>query len=420
MTMDHPSKEITGKEGSELKGKRIVLGITGSVSAYKAADIARTLMRHGADVHAVMTPAAQQIIHPNLMEWATGNPVVTKLTGEVEHVKFTTGQERADLVIVAPATANTIGKIAVGVDDTTVTSYVSSALGAKIPIIIAPAMHDTMIKHPIIEDNVKRLREVGVIILPPTFSEGKAKLADEESILEAAISALTVKDMEGLKVLVTGGPTVAPIDPVRMVTNRSSGKMAVALAKVAARRGALVTLVYGPGSASPPNTFRTVGIETAEEMLNEVKRELSKGGYHMAISVAAVSDYIPKQVREGKISSKSPRLSIELKRSPKIIEVVKDISPKTFLMIFKAEHRLSTGELVRRARERMKEVRADMAVANDVGKEGIGFGSDRNEVTVVLRDGKVMPLANASKTDIAEQLLTLALQQIRGGGNRGH
>jgi len=417
--MDQPSKDIVGTEGSELSGKRIVLGITGSVSAYKAADIARALMRHGAEVHAVMTPGAQQIIHPYLMEWATGNPVVTRLTGQIEHVKFTTGPEKADLLIVAPATANTIGKIAAGIDDTPVTSYVSSALGAAVPIVVAPAMHDTMIKHPIIEDNIKRLREVGLTVLPPTLKEGKAKLEDVGSILEAAIVALTKKDLEGLNVLITGGPTVEPIDPVRVVTSRSSGKMAVALAKAAARRGARVTMVYGPGSASPPSTIRTVTVRTAEEMLREVKRELSSESYHMMIAAAAVSDYRPEKVRTRKISSKSPRLSIEMESTPKIIDAVKGISPSTFLIIFKAEERLSPKELVRRARERMQTAGADMAVVNDIGKEGIGFGSDRNEVTVIQKDGKVKPLSNALKADIAGQILSLALQQIRGKRNRG-
>jgi len=417
--MSQPSKDITGSEGSELRGKRIVLGITGSVSAYKAADIARALMRHGAEVYAVMTPAAQEIIHPNLMEWSTGNPVVTKLTGKVEHVKFTTGEAKADLVIVAPATANTIGKIAAGIDDTPVTSYVSSALGAAIPIVIAPAMHDTMIKHPIIQENMRRLRGVGVTILEPTPEEGKAKLTDVESILEAAIVALTRKDLEGLNVLVTGGPTVEPIDAVKVITNRSSGKMAVALAKVAARRGARVTLLYGPGSESPPNTVRTISVATAEDMLREVKRELSNGGYHLMIAAAAVSDYGPERVHTGKISSKNTRLSIELRSTPKTIDVVKSISPKTFLIIFKAEHGLSPEELLRRAKERMQTARADMAVVNDVGKEGIGFGSERNEVTVVQKDGRTEPLPNALKVEIADQILTLALQQIRGKTNRG-
>jgi phosphopantothenoylcysteine decarboxylase/phosphopantothenate--cysteine ligase len=417
--MAHPSKDIVGTDGSELERKRIVLGITGSASAYKAADIARAFMRHGADVHAVMTQGAQEIIHPNLMEWATGNPVVTKLTGKVEHVKFTTGQEKADLVIIAPATANTIGKIAAGIDDTPVTSYVSSALGAAIPIVIAPAMHDTMIKHPIIEGNINQLRKVGVTVLLPTLMEGKAKLADVESILEAVIMALAKRDLEGLNVLITGGPTVEPIDPVRAVTNRSSGKMAVALAKVAARRGAKVTLVYGPGSAPPPNSVRTVSVRTAEEMLREVKRELSGGGYHMMIAAAAVSDYRPKEVHTKKISSRNPRLTIELERTPKIIDIVKNVSAKTFLVIFKAEHAIPPGELVQRGRERMQTVKADMAVVNDVGREGIGFGSDSNEVMVIHKDGTTKLLRSATKLDIAEQLLTLALHQFRGKRNRG-
>ena len=412
--MEHPSADIIGSMGDELKGKRIVLGITGSVSCYRAPDIARSLMRHGAEVHAVMTPGSAKIIQPSLMEWATGNPVVTDLSGRIEHVEFTTGKRKADLILVAPATANTIGKIASGIDDTPVTSYVSSALGARIPILIAPAMHDTMLEHSIIQENIDRLRNAGVRILEPTVEEGKAKLADVTAILEAVISELTRKDMAGLQVLITGGPTVERIDPVRLITNRSSGKMSVSLAREARRRGAAVTLVYGPGSAEPPSGVRVVRVNTADEMLRSVEDELSTKGFDVVVACAAVSDYRPvNQARKKIPTSQRGRLTLELESTPKVVERVKTISPSTFLVIFKAEHNLSRTELIRRAVKRSKETKADLAVVNDVGREDIGFGSESNEVTVIDASGKKTDLRKAPKAEIAGKIMALVVAGMK-------
>lgn len=410
--MEHPSKDIVGTEGDELRGKRIVLGVTGSVSAYRAPDIARELMRHGAEVHSVMTSGARKIIHENLLEWATGNSVVTELTGKIEHVMFTTGPEKADLILVAPATANTIGKIASGIDDTPVTSYVSSALGAGIPILVAPAMHDTMLGHPIIHENLKKLERAGVHIVPPLMEEGKAKLAPVEAIVEEAVTLLSKKDMAGLKVLITGGPTEEPIDPVRVVTNRSSGKMAVAMAKASIRRGAEVVLVYGPGSAEPPAKANVVRVRSAQDMSKAVEAQLSKKKFDIIVAAAAVSDYYPAQASTGKISSKREKLTLELLRVPKIIERVKKVSSSTFLLIFKAEHSISEKELVRRATERGREVKADLVAANDVGKAGTGFGSEENKVVLVDPRGKSQVLPKARKIAIADKILDNVVERI--------
>jgi len=412
--MAHPSKDILGSKGAELRGRKIVIGITGSVSAYKAADIARELMRHGAEVHAVMTPGAQKVIHPNLMEWSTGNPVVTELTGRIEHVAFTTGAEKADLILIAPATANTIGKIAAGIDDTTVTSYISSALGAGIPVLVAPAMHDTMLTHPIIGENLKKLERAGVILIPPMMEEGKAKLASEEEITASVISHLSKKDMKGIKVLITGGPTVERVDPVRVLTNRSSGRMAVALAAASENRGADVTLVYGPGSAKPPRDVRVVNVQTAGEMSSHVKAELSKRKYDLMVAAAAVSDYRPSKPASRKTeSSKAERMTLDLVRTPKIIDSAKRLSPSTFLVIFKAEDSRNESRRVGRALSRLRESKADMAVVNYVGNSAIGFASEQNEVTVVDKAGKKVHLKKAPKTRIADQILTLALERLR-------
>lgn len=415
MSMEHPSKDITATDGAELSGKRIVLGVTGSVSAYRAADIARSLMRHGADVYPVMTPGAQKIIHPNLLEWATGNPVVTELTGKIEHVLFTAGREKADLILVAPATANSIGKIAAGIDDTPVTSYVSSALGAGIPIIIAPAMHDTMLTHPIIEENMKKLERAGISFATPVIEEGKAKLAPIEEIVEQVISRLSKKDMAGLKVLITGGPTVEPIDAVRVLTNRSSGKMANALAAASLRRGAEVAIVYGPGSAVPPGKAKVIRVGTVNEMLDAVEKELAGRKYDVVIAAAAASDYTPAEPVPGKISSSEERQTLLLKRSPKIIERVKELSPSSLLVIFKAEHSVSDEELLKRAASRGREVKAGLVVANDVGRVGVGFGSDENEVVIVYPQGKNLRLPKARKGALADRILDLLVERIHSG-----
>ena len=411
--MPHPSTDIKGKLGSELEGKKIVLGVTGSVSAYKAADIARDLMRHGADVHAVMTSGAQKVIHLNLLEWATGNPIVSELSGKIEHVEFTTGEGKADLILVAPATANTIGKMASGIDDTPVTSYASSALGAGIPILVAPAMHDTMLTHPIINQNIKKLEKAGVAFIPARTEEGKAKLATPEQITTMVISKLGEKDMKGLKVLITGGPTVEPIDLVRVITNRSSGKMAMAVAESARNRGAEVTLVYGPGVAPPPPLVNVVNVQTAEQMSREVTRELKRKKYDIMIAAAAVSDYRPSKRFSGKMGSESEKITLDLTKTHKIVDSVKKLSPSTFLAIFKAEGSPHESSRVKKAAARMKEMGADMAVVNYIGSSEFGLGSEMNEVTVVDAQGKRTKIRKAPKAKIAGEVLTLALQRIR-------
>ena len=413
--MSHPSKDIVGSDGKDLEGRRVVLCVTGSVSAYKAPDIARELMRHGAEVYPVLTGSAAKIIHPDLMQWATGNRVVQELTGAIEHVQFTTGPDKADLILVAPATANTIGKIASGVDDTPVTSYVSSALGAGIPILIAPAMHDTMLSHPIIQENVRRLKKEGVGFIEPKMEEGKAKLAGPAEVLAAVVSILSKKDLDEMRVIITGGPTAEPIDSTRVLTNRSSGKMAGALGRAAAARGAKVTMVLGPTSIDPPANVEVHRVETAKEMLETVRKELAAEKFDLMIAAAAVADFAPSKIVKGKISSSENReITLRLQRTSKIIDDVKKLSPNTFLVIFKAEHGLSAPALIKKAGERMKEADADMAVVNDISRKDIGFNSDENEVYVVDREGRTEHIRKESKTGIANRILNLALDRMKG------
>ena len=412
----HPSKDIVGTKGKELKDKRIVLCVTSSVAAVQCSEIARTLMRHGAEVFAVMSPMAQKIIHPYLMEWATGNAVVTELTGKIEHIALVGEHpKKADLVLVAPATANTISKIACGIDDTTVTSVVSTAFGSKIPIVIVPAMHESMYNHPILTENIKKLKALGVEFVGPRIEEGKAKIAETKEIANAVMRKLAVKqDFSGLRVLVTAGPTVEHIDPIRVITNRSSGKMGVAIVEEALDRGAEVTIVYGLGRATPPSETRVISVETTEQMREAVISELESKKYDVVIAVAAAADWTVKKPFSHKVSThKLHSLDLKLKPTKKIIDHVKKVSPKTFLVAFRAEYKLSNKGLIESAYERLLEANADLIIVNDVGKKGAGFGTETNEIFIVDREKKVVHIPLALKREVARRILDVVNEKIK-------
>jgi len=412
----HPSRDIMQTRGTELKEKRIVLCITGSVAAVQSPEIARQLMRHGADVFAVMSHMAQKIIHPYLVEWATGNPVVTELTGKIEHVALAGEHDKkADLILVAPATANTISKIASGIDDTTVTSVASTAFGSKIPIVIVPAMHESMYRHPILDENVKKLRALGIEFVGPRVEEGKAKIAETEEIVEAVIRKLSAsKDFAGKKILVTAGPTLEYIDPVRVITNKSSGLMGVEVAREALLRGAEVTLIYGPGTATPPDEARVVSVETTKEMYEAVVSELKSQKYDAVIATAAASDWALGKPFDYKVSTrKTSTLNVELETTPKIIDVVKKISPRAFLVPFKAEYNVSDKALIQNAFERLKEAKADLIVANDVARKGVGFKVETNEIFIVDNKRRVVHVPITTKREAAKNLLDAIAKRIK-------
>ena len=404
----HPSKDIVGTKGKKLKGKRIVLCITSSVAAVQCPEIARTLMRHGAEVFAVMSPMAQKIIHPYLMEWATGNAVTTELTGKIEHVALVGEHpKKADLVLVAPATANTISKIACGIDDTTVTSVVSTAFGSNTPIIIVPAMHESMYNHPILTENIKKLKVLGVEFIGPRIEEKKAKIAETKEIVDVIIRELAVKqDFSELRVLVTAGPTVEYIDPIRVVANRSSGKKGVAIVEEALNRGAEVILIYGLGKATPPPDARVISVETTEQMREAVVSELKSKKYDVAIGVAAAADWTVEKPYSHKVSTHNLHsLDLKLKPTEKIVNCVKKVSPNTFLVVFRAEYKLPKKELIESAYKRLLEADADLIVANDVSKKGVGFGTDTNEVFIVDGKKNVVHVPLAPKREVARKIL---------------
>src|SRR5919107_5790711 len=406
----HPSKDILGTQGSQLEGKKIILCITGSVAAYRAIDLARLLMRHHADVHAVMTEStASTLLNPEIMKWATGNEVVTKLTGNLEHI-ILADYGMSDLIIVYPCTANTLGKMAAGIDDTPVTSILSVALGSRIPIIVAPAMHEAMYENIFVQQSVSKLKE-HMVFIEPKMEGGKAKVADPEHILNATISVLSNKEaplllLSSKRVLVTAGSTIEYIDPIRVMTNLSSGKMGIAIAQEAQRMGATVTLVYGHGTLNPA-TGKLVHVNTGEEMYKAVVSELSTKRYDIAVMAAAVADFAPAKKSDKKIDTKLGKMELSLVATRKIIDEVKKNSKDTFLVAFKADYCVSESVLIEKAFRKLKECDADIIVANDLGRKGSEPGSDKNEVFIVDRDKKIVHLPPESKAQVARKLLEL-------------
>ena len=368
----HPSLDIVSASSTRLQGKKIVLCISGSVAAYKAIELARLFMRHGSSsVTCVASKAATRLIRPAYLKWATGNDVITGLTGDLEHIRLA-DYNRSDLVVVYPATANTLGRLANGMDDAPVSTVLTVALGSKTPIVICPAMHESMYGNPAVLRNIKFLSEArGVTFVGPQMIEGKAKAPEPEHVLDHIISKFGPKEspLRGRRVLLTAGPTTESIDPVRMITNRSSGKTGVALASELLAAGAKLTMVYGPGRENPPENAKKVQrVETSIQMRDAVRSALKKTKFDIVIMAAAVSDYIPARRHAAKIKSGLPEYTVRLKRTPKIISMARKMQPGALLVGFKAEADVSKASLVRSARSSMVKYGADIMVANDIGK----------------------------------------------------
>jgi len=380
-----------------LSGKLIVLAVTGSIAAVRTVDLARDLIRRGAAVHSVMSGAATEILHPHALEYASGNPVVTRITGRVEHVEFCGVGGRADLLLIAPATANTIGKIAWGIDDTPVTTYATTALGSGVPVVVVPAMHEAMYRHPAVMRNMEALRSMGVVVLDPRIEEEKAKIAESRTVVLEVERLLGPNDLAGRRVLVTGGATAERVDPIRILTNRASGKTGAEIALEARRRGAEVTLVHRGRLGLP---LKEVYVESAEDMLRAVLAELEGGGYDAIVAAAAVSDYTLDPSAD-KIKS-GGELVLRLRPTSKIIAAVRASHPEIKMVGFKAETFLSDEELIFRARESMEKNRLDIVVGNDVGKGGMG--TEDNRVLILSRSGGVAEVAG-KKREIAEAVV---------------
>jgi phosphopantothenoylcysteine decarboxylase / phosphopantothenate---cysteine ligase len=406
----YSSKDITGTDGREIEGKKIVLCITGSVAAYRSIDLARQLIRHGAEVYTVMSEAVgSTLLTPEMMKWATGNNVVTKITGDLEHIALA-DYNMSDLIVVYPCTANTIGKVANGINDTPVTSVLSVALGSRIPIIIAPAMHESMYENRLIQENIQRVEDQGVDFLQPTITEGKAKVVSPEQMLQSVITKFTNSTKSFFfekNILVTAGGTIEYIDPIRVITNLSSGKMGNLIAEEAIRLGANITLVYGHGTYSTkslPN-LNIVRVNTSNEMYDVVMSELSSKRYDVAILSAAVADFTPERKAIKKIRTSTGKFLLPLSPTQKIINHVKHMSKQTFLVGFKAEYNASDSNIIKGAYRKLKECKGDLIVANDVGRKNSAVGSESNEVFVIDRHRNILHLPPQNKMSIARKLL---------------
>ena len=377
---DTGSREIAGSDGSQLAGKRIVLCVSGSVAAYKAIELARLMIRRGADVRCVASPAAGRLLRPAYLRWATGNPVVTKLTGGMEHVALA-DYGKSDMIVVYPATANTLGRLANGMDDAPVSSVLTVGFGAGIPILLAPAMHSAMYGNPAVKRNVDFLKGRAELV-GPVMREGKARAAEPAEVLKRAMEKLCPpRFLRGKKALVVAGPTSEQIDPVRSVVSRSSGRTGVLVAGALCEAGASVSMVYGPGSEEPPAGVRVRRVVSASEMAAAVSAELRKK-CDIVVMAAAVSDYAPV-ARLSKIRSGAKGVSVRMRPTPKIIDSVKEKKPGAFLVGFKAEAGVSGSALERRARKKMRASKADMIVANDVSR----VSDDRSEALLVWPSG---------------------------------
>jgi phosphopantothenoylcysteine decarboxylase/phosphopantothenate--cysteine ligase len=399
---NHPSLDIVSSYGVELSGKKIVLCVAGSVAAYKAIELARLLMRHGADVKCVTSNAVTKLVQPDYFKWATGNKVITKLTGELEHIKLA-DYNQSDLIIVYPATANTLGKLANGIDDTPISTVLTVGFGSKIPILMCLAMHASMYENVAVKKNVEFLKNK-IEFLAPQQIEDKAKATEPEDVLDYVLKKFGLSSiLKNKKVLITAGPTIEHIDPVRIITNQSSGKTGVLLASELISAGAKVTLVYGHGSEKPPRGAKIIKISTSEEIFNVVKNEMGKK-FDIVIMAAAISDYIPEKPSKNKIKSAKNNIKINLKRTPKIINLIKKYQKNVFLVGFKAETNISKNNLITLAKKKMNESNADMIVANDIGSNRYKKNPESNEV-LIIDSNKVISSGWMKKEKIAKLII---------------
>ncbi len=404
----HPSDDIIGQSSHLLAGKRIVLALCGSVAVMKAVELARLLMRHGARVYPVMSRSAQRLVGPELVHWATGERPITRLTGRIEHVQLAGNvPDPVDLVLVAPATANTVGKIAHGIDDTPVTTFVTTAWGQGIPIVVVPAMHQSMYQHPLVIENLDRLQQRGLRVVLPTLAEGKAKFPDPNDLVEEVIRTLCVRPFwTGKRVVITVGRTEEPLDAVRVITNPSTGKMGMALAREAFRRGARVELILGESHEAVPYGVReVVRCRTADDMARAAERLLSEPA-DVVIAAAAVGDWKPRSPAQGKVpTSEKQSWKIDLVPTVKVVDRIREISPQSFLVQFRALVGTDFEAAQRDAMIRLQAKKADMIAFNDVGQPDQGFGAPTNRILIFRRDGVVTDTGLMKKSEVAIKIL---------------
>ena len=390
-----------------LKNKTVVLGVSGGIAAYKACDVVSRLKKLNANVHVIMTKGATEFVTPLTFQSLSQNYVVNDMfeepkTWDVEHISLA---KKADVFLIAPATANVIGKIANGICDDMLTTTVMATTGK---VLIAPAMNTNMYKNPILQRNINTLKELGYNFVNPESGRlacgdvGEGKLASPEVIVKAVVDLLNDnnKDLPGKKIMITAGPTVESIDPVRYLTNRSTGKMGYAIAKMAADRGADVTLVSGPTNITPPsNIKKLIKIQSAEDMYNAIIDNFEEN--QVIIKSAAVADYKPKTYSHKKIKKSNDDLVIELDRNKDIAYELGKIKKDKILVGFAAE----TNDLIENAKGKINKKNLDFIVANDLTEEGAGFGTDTNIVRIIDKEGNISKYPQMKKDEVANVIL---------------
>ena len=391
----------------------IVLCVTGSIAATETIKLAREFRRQGHSVKAFMTKEATKIIHPNALEFATGQEVVVELTGKIEHVKYS----QTDLILVAPATANTISKFAYKISDNPVNTLLITALGHDTPIVFVPSMHDSM--YDAVSENVEKLKQEGIKFVNPLIDEGKAKVPAIVDIVLESLRAINLDKVEkgmadeglskiaGKNVLISLGGTFEEIDPIRGISNRSSGRMGLELAKEAFIRGANLTILAAHHEVTIPKVLDVINTESSVLMTERIEELIPD--YDIFISTAAISDFTPINKEEFKISS-SYNLSLEFEPVSKIIQKIKEINEDIFLVGFKAEYNISEEKMIKCAKTQMQDAGTDLVVANDVSHKGCEFGSETNEV--ILVSDEIKKIALNSKKEIAKSIFDEISEKI--------
>ena len=396
-----------------LKGKTVVLGVTGSIAAYKIANLASSLVKLHADVHVIMTKNATNFINPIAFETLTKNKCMTdtfdrNFMYNVAHVSIA---DKADVMLAAPASANIIAKMAHGIaDDMLSTTY----LAMKCPVIVSPAMNVNMFTNPVVQRNIKTLEDFGVTVIPPDNGylacgyTGAGKMPSEQVLLDYILRVIAKeKDLAGKRVLVTAGPTRESIDPVRFITNHSTGKMGYAVARQAMLRGAEVTLVSGPVSIDPPPFVRVVNVSSAKDMFEAVKVNFADAD--IIIKTAAVADYTPESTADEKIKKSDGSLSIQMKRTADILKWLGENKRDGQVL---CGFSMETDNMLENSRAKLQKKNADLIAANSLRDEGSGFGTDTNHLVLIKRDG-VTDLPLLSKSDAADKLLDELLTMCR-------
>lgn len=394
-----------------MNKKCVVLGVTGGIASYKALDIVSKLKKLNYDVNVIMTKSALQFIHPLPFQSLSGNMVSKDMfeepkAFEIQHISLA---KKADMILVAPATANIIGKVANGIADDMLSTTI---MAATCPVVFVPAMNTNMYKNPIVKNNIEKLKGFGYEFINPISGRlacgdvGEGKMADTEDIVEIADSMLyPIKDLTGKNVLVTAGPTLAPIDPVRYITNKSSGKMGYSIAKEARDRGAKVTLVSGPTDLRTPLGVDIIKINTNEEMLKAVKDNFKN--QHIVIKSAAVADYKPKEYKEHKIKKTGDDLNLALIRDKDILKELGLIKENQILVGFAAESK----DLLDNAKSKLEKKNLDFIIANNILSKETGFAAEDNLVTIISRDGHIKNLEKMSKREVAKEIFDTILNK---------